>query len=97
MGRIKGIKMTEEAKTVMRARRRANKEGKDNALSTITDNIRHLTFEETETVLTLLNQHRLKIRDDEEQKLLKMKEEIEGRLEMLKQLKFEQLEEYGKR
>jgi len=84
MGRIKGSKMSEEAKQTMRARRQANKEGKANALSTVADNIRYLTFEETEVVIKLLNEQRDNSREKEKERLLKMKAEIEERLNNLK-------------
>lgn len=84
MGRVKGSKMSEEAKQAMRARRQANKEGKANALATVADNIRHLTFDETETAIKLILEHHHKMHGDEEQRLLKQKAEIEERLMKLK-------------
>jgi len=85
MGRIKGSKMTEAAKVAMRARRLANKEGKANALSAVADNIRYLSYDETEVVADLINQHCLRIRDEEEKRLLKMREEIDERIKKLKE------------
>ena len=52
MGRIKGSKMTEEQKSVMRSRRRATKEGKAKTMSTGAAGLKHLSYDELETVST---------------------------------------------
>lgn len=86
MGRIKGVKMTEEQKAAMRAKREANKLGKESAFNLVTSNLKHLSFEELEHVVALANRQKKEKLGTEELRLIKEKEEIELKLQKLKGL-----------
>jgi len=86
MGRLKGSKMTEEQKAAMRAKRAANKLGKESAFNLVATNLRHLSFEELENVLALALRQKKEKLGVEELRLIKEKEEIELKLQKLKSL-----------
>lgn len=86
MARRKGQTMTEEQKAAMRAKRLANKQGKQNAFNLVATNLKHLSFSELTSVIGLAQHERKNKLGDEELKLIKEKEEIEQRLQKLKKL-----------
>ncbi len=83
MARIKGVKMTDEAKMAMRVKREANRLGKESAFVAIWDNLKFLNYTQLEAVevetLRLIGEKK----KDERQRLIKMKEEIELKLKEL--------------
>ena len=87
MARRKGQTMTEAQKIAMRAKRRANKEGKANAFDTIASNLKYLSFSELEDITELALLERRKKLDSEETRLLKEKEEIETQIRKLKEIR----------
>lgn len=87
MGRIKGVKMTEEAKQAMRAKRAANRLGKENAFVTVWENLKNLSFTELNSLNTEVCRLIEEKREEERQKLLRMKEEIEQKIQNIYQNK----------
>lgn len=85
MGRIKGSKMTEEAKAAMRAKREANKLGRESAFNLVATNLKLLNFEELENSVALALRYKKEKMGEEELRLIKEKEEIEMRLQKLKE------------
>lgn len=86
MARKKGVKMTEEQKAAMRARRTANKLGKENAFVKVTDNLKLLSFRELNDAIALAMRFRKERLGEEELRLIKEKEELELRIKELKRL-----------
>ncbi|MDH6534034.1 hypothetical protein D0T51_03385 [Parabacteroides sp. 52] len=86
MGRIKGSKMSEEAKAAMRAKRQANKLGKETAFNLVAGNLKHLSFEELDSSIALALRYKKEKMGEEELRLIKVKEEIELKLQKLKEL-----------
>jgi len=84
MARIKGSKMTEEAKIAMRAKREANKLGRESAFVTIWNNLKFLEYDQLETLATEINRLVQDKREDERLMLIKQKEIIESRINALK-------------
>ncbi|MDF9829735.1 hypothetical protein [Parabacteroides sp. PF5-6] len=84
MGRIKGSKMTEEAKAAMRAKREANKLGKESAFNLVATNLKLLSFEDLENTIGLALRYKKEKMGEEELRLIKEKEEIELKLQKLK-------------
>lgn len=84
MGRIKGSKMTEEAKAAMRAKREANKLGKESAFNLVASNLKLLSFEDLENTIGLALRYKKEKMGEEELRLIKEKEEIEIKLKKLK-------------
>jgi hypothetical protein len=89
MGRTKGIKLSEEAKVAMRAKREARKvaDGKNSAFMGVLSSLKHLSFEELDKLITLIDAQKLKKADDEKQRLLKEKHDIETQLQKLQEMK----------
>lgn len=85
MGRIKGSRMTEEAKAAMRAKREANKLGKESAFNLVATNLKLLTFEDLENTIGLALRYKKEKMGEEELRLIKEKEEIELKLQRLKE------------
>lgn len=85
MGRVKGSKMTEEAKAAMRAKRQANKLGRESAFNLVATNLKHLSFEELDNAIALALRYKKEKMGEEELRLIKEKEEIELRLNKLKE------------
>jgi len=85
MGRIKGSKMTDEAKAAMRAKREANKLGRESAFNLVATNLKLLNFEELENSIALALRYKKEKMGEEELRLIKEKEEIELRLQKLKE------------
>lgn len=86
MGRIKGSKMTEEAKAAMRAKREANKLGRESAFNLVASNLKLLSYEELDNSIALALRYRKEKLGEEELRLIKEKEEIELRLQKLKEV-----------
>jgi len=84
MGRIKGSKMTEEAKAAMRAKREANKLGKESAFNLVATNLKLLNFEDLENTIGLALRYKKEKMGEEELRLIKEREEIEMKLQKLK-------------
>jgi hypothetical protein len=84
MGRTKGVKMSEEAKAAMRAKRQSSKSGKDSAFNLVTANLKLLNFEELENAAALALRYKKEKVSEEELRLIKEKEEIELKLMKLK-------------
>lgn len=84
MGRIKGSKMTEEAKAAMRAKREANKLGRESAFNLVATNLKFLSFQELDNAVALAMRYRKEKMGEEELRLIKEKEEIELKLQKLK-------------
>lgn len=85
MGRIKGSKMTDEAKAAMRAKRAANKTGKESAFNTVALNLKLLSFEDLENTIGLALRYKKEKMGEEELRLIKEREEIELKLQKLKE------------
>ncbi|MDL2266060.1 hypothetical protein LJC57_09970 [Parabacteroides sp. OttesenSCG-928-G07] len=85
MARKKGVKMTEEQKAAMRAKRLANKLGKESAFNQVTSNLRHLSFSELNNIIALALRYRKERIGEEELRLIKEKEELELQLKKLKE------------
>lgn len=85
MGRIKGSKMSDEAKAAMRAKREANKLGKESAFNVVASNLKLLSYEELENTIGLALRYKKEKLGEEELRLIKEKEEIEQRLQELKE------------
>jgi len=83
MGRIKGVKMTEEAKMAMRVKREANRLGKESAFVTVWDNLVFLNYVQLEAVMVEAGRLINEKREKELQQLIKMKENIESKLKEL--------------
>lgn len=83
MARVKGSKMTEEAKVAMSARREANKLGKESAFVTVWDNLKFLNYVQLETVAKEICRLIEGKKEDEILKLIKMKEIIEGKIKAI--------------
>lgn len=86
MGRVKGSKMTEEAKAAMRAKRAANKLGKQSAFNLVASNLKLLEFEELENAIALALRYKKDKMGEVELQLIKEKEEIEQKLKRLKEM-----------
>ncbi len=84
MARKKGVKMTDEQKAAMRARRQANKMGKETAFVKVTDNLKLLSYKELNDAIALALRYRKDKIGEEELRLIKEKEELELRLKELK-------------
>jgi hypothetical protein len=85
MGRIRGAKMSDEAKAAMRAKREANKFGKESAFNAVASNLKFLTFDELESTIGLALRYKKEKIGEEELRLIREKEEIELKLERLKE------------
>lgn len=85
MGRIKGSKMTDEAKAAMRAKREANRLGRESAFNLVATNLKLLDFEELENSIALALRYKKEKMGEEELRLMKEKEEIELKLQKLKE------------
>jgi conjugal transfer/entry exclusion protein len=88
MGRVKGIKLSEEAKASMRAKREAHKlgENKGSVFINIMSNLKFLSFEELEKLIGLAELQKLKKVDDEKKRLIKEKQMIESQLQKLQEI-----------
>lgn len=86
MGRVKGSKMTEEAKAAMRAKRRANKLGRESAFNLVATNLKLLDFEELDNAIALALRYKKEKMGEEELRLIKEKEAIELKLNKLKEV-----------
>ena len=84
MARKKGVKMTEEQKAAMRAKRLANKMGKDSAYHSVVTNLKHLSYSELTNAIALALRYRKEKIGEEELRLIKEKEELELKLKNLK-------------
>lgn len=87
MGRIKGSKMTEEAKKAMSEKRKANKEGRESAFVVVWENIKYLSYSEIDTLRNELDRLIILKIQDEKEKLMKERAQIEGKLNQLNKLK----------
>ncbi|MDL2221210.1 hypothetical protein LJC35_01495 [Parabacteroides sp. OttesenSCG-928-N08] len=85
MARKKGVKMTEEQKAAMRAKRLANKMGKDSAFHAVAMNLKHLSYVELTNAIALAVRYRKEKLGEEELRLIKEKEELELQLNKLKE------------
>ncbi|OAV75180.1 hypothetical protein Barb7_01222 [Bacteroidales bacterium Barb7] len=85
MGRTKGVKMSEEAKFAMRAKREALKDGRDSGFSVVISSLKQLNFEELDKVIALAARLKKEKLGEEELRLIKEKEDIELRLQRLKE------------
>lgn len=86
MGRQRGSKMSDEAKAAMRAKREANKFGKESAFNSVASNLKFLSFEELENAIGLALRYKKEKMGEEELRLIKEKEEIELKLQRLKEI-----------
>lgn len=83
MARIKGVKMTEEAKIAMKAKREANRLGKESAFVVIWDNLKFLNYVQLETIAKEINRLIDEKKEDEILKLINMKDIIENKIKAL--------------
>ncbi|MDH6311736.1 hypothetical protein M2137_000495 [Parabacteroides sp. PFB2-10] len=86
MGRVKGSRMSDEAKAAMRAKRAANKLGKQSAFNLVATNLKLLEFEELENAIALALRYKKERVGEVELRLIKEKEEIEQKLMRLKDM-----------
>jgi len=84
MGRVKGSKMTDEAKAAMRAKREANRLGRESAFNLVATNLKLLNYEELDNSIALALRYKKEKMGEEELRLIKEKEEIEQKLQKLK-------------
>ncbi|MDR3128769.1 MAG: hypothetical protein LBU03_00725 [Tannerellaceae bacterium] len=89
MGRTKGVKLTEEVKASIRAKREARRlaGGKSSVFGGVISSLKHLSFEELDKLIALADLQKLKKADDEKQRLMKEKHEIESQLQKLEEMK----------
>ncbi|MDH6343448.1 hypothetical protein M2480_001939 [Parabacteroides sp. PFB2-12] len=85
MGRVKGSKMSDEAKAAMRAKRAANKLGKQSAFNLVATNLKLLEFDELDNAIALAHRYKREKVGEVELRLIKEKEEIEQKLLRLKE------------
>jgi len=83
MARLKGSRMTEEAKAVMRAKRQANKMGRESAFVTVWDNLKFLNYKQLEDVDREISRIMIGKVEEEKKELLKEKKRIEAKLATL--------------
>ncbi|MDH6356430.1 hypothetical protein [Parabacteroides sp. PF5-9] len=86
MARVKGQKMTEEQKAIMRAKREAKKQSKDASLKTMISNLNHLSFTDLEELIAYALRMRKEKMGQEELRLIKEREEIEIKIKKLKEM-----------
>lgn len=76
--------MSEEQKAAMRAKRLANKLGKDSAFLLVATNLKSLSYVELNNAIALAHRYRKEKLGEEELRLIKEKEELEFQLKKLK-------------
>lgn len=77
--------MSDEAKAAMRAKREANKFGKESAFNAVASNLKFLSFDELENTISLALRFKKEKMGEEELRLIREKEEIEMKLQRLKE------------
>ncbi|MDR2791272.1 MAG: oxysterol-binding protein [Tannerellaceae bacterium] len=85
MGRIKGSKLSDEAKRSMREKRASRRltEGKGSVFADVVSALKFLSFGELEQLTTFAEEHKVRKASEEKHRLIEEKQRIESQIQKL--------------